>query len=238
MEDTGIGIPGGPAAALFERFHRVEGARGRTYEGTGIGLALVQELVRLHGGTVRAESVEDLGSTFTVEIPLGCAHLPPERIQAGRELPGRPSPGAYSEEAWRWLAGSDEPFAIGVLEMDAVESRPKPHPHGHERILLVDDNADMREYVGGLLREQYYVEVVSNGRAALERIRQQMPDLVLSDVMMPELDGFGLVRAIRGDSSLETLPGDPDLRARRRGGHRGGSRTRRRRLSGQAVHGR
>jgi signal transduction histidine kinase len=199
VEDTGIGIAADQLGRVFERFHRIEGARGRTIEGTGIGLALVQELTRLHGGTVGAESHEGLGSRFTVEIPLGHAHLPAECIQA------------TPEPALRWLTGDLRQRSFEPLAIDGVESVARlrigpPSGEPRERVLLVDDNADMPEYVGRLLGEQYNVEVAPNGRVALEAIERHVPDIVLSDVMMPELDGFGLVEAIRGDSRLATLP--------------------------------
>ena len=198
VEDTGIGIAADQVSRVFERFHRVEGARGRTIEGTGIGLALVQELTRLHGGTVGVESHEGLGSRFTVEIPLGHAHLPAERIQAFPEPTLRRVPGD--------LRRTFEPLAMDGVESAARIHSGQPSGEPRERVLLVDDNADMREYVGRLLGEQYEVEVAPNGRAALAAFDNYVPDIVLSDVMMPELDGFGLVRAIREDSRLATLP--------------------------------
>ncbi len=213
VEDSGTGIPADQVGRVFERFHRVEGARGRTFEGTGIGLALVQELTRLHGGSVSVESEERVGSTFTVEIPLGQAHLPPERIRAEQAKSTRASSvkaaavEAYVEEALRWLplegsetfeVGGDEPMLTRRAEQISTAAKP--------RVLLADDNADMREYVSRLLSDQYEVEAVSTGKAALEAAEKRRPDIVLSDVMMPELDGFGLVRAIRADSRLRTLP--------------------------------
>src|SRR5262249_43596130 len=102
--DTGVGIPEDQRTRVFERFHRLEGTQGRTYEGTGIGLALLQELIKLHGGKVRVESGVGDGSTFIVMIPLGTAHLPAERLQAARSLASTGiAAEAYAEEAHRWL---------------------------------------------------------------------------------------------------------------------------------------
>ncbi|WP_243147371.1 GAF domain-containing sensor histidine kinase [Scytonema sp. UIC 10036] len=104
VKDTGIGIPSKEIPRLFERFHRVKGVQGRTFEGSGIGLALVQELVKLHGGTVRVSSVEGEGSCFRVSIPTGCAHLPPERIGATRTMTSTAiGASPYVEEALQWL---------------------------------------------------------------------------------------------------------------------------------------
>jgi signal transduction histidine kinase len=196
VRDTGTGIPDHQLPRVFERFHRVEGARGRTYEGTGIGLALVHELVKLHGGTVRAESVLGKGSTFTVAIPFGSAHLPADRLGGARVLASTATGATpYVEEALRWLPG----------EGSGEESTPGPGGNA-ARILLADDNADMREYVHRLLGERYEVEAVADGEAALARARERPPDLVLADVMMPRLDGFGLLRELRADPRTGTIP--------------------------------
>ena len=209
VRDTGVGIPEAELPRMFERFHRIEQSRGRTLEGTGIGLALVQELARLHGGSVRVESTLGRGSTFTVAVPFGTAHLPAGRIGAARELPPRelPSTGLgarpYVEEALRWVPDGEVPTAGGTEDAVRREGRPgEPRP----RVLVADDNADMREYVRRLLAQRYEVEVVSDGQAALEAARRRRPALVLSDVMMPRLDGFALLRELRTDPGLRTVP--------------------------------
>ncbi|HEY9507002.1 MAG TPA: ATP-binding protein, partial [Gemmatimonadales bacterium] len=207
VEDTGIGIGGADLPRLFERFHRVEGSRGRTHEGTGIGLALVQELARLHGGTVMVESEIGRGSRFSVRIPLGNAHLPADLLESGSpDSSTATGAEAYVEEALRWLpssrgapgAESDELAAVPP----SVPSTNGPRP----RILVADDNADMREYVSRLLGEQYTVTLAANGQEALRIAREGRVDLVLSDVMMPLLDGFGLLRGLRGHPVTERLP--------------------------------
>ena len=207
VHDTGTGIPAEELPRLFERFHRVAGARGRTFEGSGIGLALVQELVRLNGGAIEVESVVDRGTTFRVTLPFGTAHLPADRIRAPRgELHGAVHAEAYVAEALRWLpeGTADAPDSL----LDAPDSGlVGPSPQASGRILLADDNADMRAYVGRLLAAQgYSVEAVADGAAALEAARREPPDLVLSDVMMPRLDGFGLLRALRADPALRDRP--------------------------------
>jgi signal transduction histidine kinase/DNA-binding response OmpR family regulator len=207
VRDTGIGVPEEELPRLFERFHRVEGQRGRTHEGTGIGLALVQELVRLHGGTVRVESTLGRGSAFTVTIPLGSAHLPRERIGAARsQVSTGVRADAFVEEALRWLP-SDTERNTSTLATELFGPAPMPETDGvRVRVVLADDNADMRIYVGRLLATRYEVEVVGDGEAALASIRRQRPDLVLADLMMPGLDGFGLLREIRDDPALRDLP--------------------------------
>jgi len=192
--DTGTGIAASELPHIFDRFHRVEGATSRTHEGTGIGLALVHELARMHGGEVKAESSEGRGSTFRVTIPLGTAHLPRERIGARSTLPPTGlGADAFVEEALGWLPGV--PPAIPT----AVEgARP--------RIIWADDNRDMREYVQRLLAGRYDVEAVADGEEALAAARRARPDLVLSDVMMPRLGGHELARALRVDRVLHDVP--------------------------------
>ena len=205
VSDTGVGIPKEHLPRVFERFHRVPDARGRTHEGTGIGLALAQELVKLHGGSVAVESEEGRGSTFTVSIPLGSAHLPADRIGAARRLSATSIRAqAFVDEALRWLpSDSDSPDLPSVDRELAFDMHA---PHERRRVLVVDDNADMRDYIARLLRPFYDVDMAPDGREALAAIVRRRPDLVLSDVMMPGLDGFELVRAIRADASLKGVP--------------------------------
>src|SRR5262249_8243272 len=194
VSDTGVGIPAHELTRVFERFHRVENTRARTYEGTGIGLALVQELVRLHQGTVRVESSVGEGTTFTISIPKGKAHLPPDRIEAKRSAASLAVPReTYVEETHGWLP---------QRTASTAEAAAKPR----ELIVLADDNADMREYVRRLLSEQYEVHAVSDGVEAVEAIRRLRPSVVIADIMMPQLDGFGVLQAIRSDADLSTTP--------------------------------
>ncbi|WP_271597826.1 response regulator [Bradyrhizobium sp. CCBAU 45384] len=206
VADTGTGIPTGELPRLFERFHRVEGAKGRTYEGSGIGLALVQELARLHGGDVTAESKLGAGSTFRVKIPTGSAHLPPGQIggvrtQASTGLSARP----FVEEALRWLPDAS-PVPDEIIDVALpVERTPAPQAQ-RPLVLLADDNADMREYLTRILGEHYRVEAVADGKAALEAISRRLPDLLLSDAMMPRIDGMELLTRLRADARTRSLP--------------------------------
>ncbi|MGH9560413.1 MAG: ATP-binding response regulator, partial [Terracidiphilus sp.] len=196
--DTGVGIPEAELPRVFERFHRVETTRARTHEGTGIGLALVEELVRLHGGSVSAKSVVGRGSTFFVRVPKGTDHLPAEQIGARRTLPSTALNGAvYIEEAAQWLPG-DGASSPASAEKPSAPERPK--------ILVVDDNADMRAYLAHLLRETYEVLTATDGEEAIETACRMHPALILSDVMMPGIDGFGLVRAVRNNPELRDTP--------------------------------
>jgi DNA-binding NtrC family response regulator/signal transduction histidine kinase len=206
--DTGVGIPEEQLERVFERFHRIEGTHARTYEGTGIGLAFVQELVRLHGGDVRVDSTLGQGSTFTVRIPRGTAHLPMERIQAARSIASTGVRAAvYAEEAQRWLPDEWSPVDVTALPKSATLTLPQPEPVAdRELIVVADDNADMRKYLRHLLGGRYEVHTVSDGHQALETTRLLRPAVLLADVMMPHLDGFGLLRAVRDDAVLASTP--------------------------------
>ena len=209
VEDTGIGVPPEEAPRLFERFHRVAGAGGRSFEGSGIGLALVQELVKLHGGTIGVRSTVGQGTTFTIQVPLGEAHLRKEQIRTGNATPAPINAHAFVDEALRWL-----PEPTGIITSGATLPARGSDETTHtalagvgRRIVLADDNADMRDYVRRLLSAQgYEVETASDGEAALAAVRRRRPALVLSDVMMPKLDGFGLLRALRAEPDLTGLP--------------------------------
>jgi PAS domain S-box-containing protein len=209
VADTGIGIPEHEIPRLFERFHRVEGSVGRTQEGSGIGLALVQELVKLHGGTVEVASKGGQGTLFRVRIGFGTAHLPAQRIRAPRELASTATEAqAYVQEALKWLPqASDEtsPRLPAMIESAAIQGERFGSTAG-AKIILADDNADMRNYLRELLSPLYAVEAVADGEQALAAAARELPDLILSDVMMPRLDGFGLLKAVRDDEALRNLP--------------------------------
>jgi PAS domain S-box-containing protein len=196
VTDTGTGIGAEDLPHVFERFHRVRGARARTHEGTGIGLALVAELARAHGGTVDVESRPGAGSTFRVAIPARMEDPDGQALASRRAA--SPTPvgiEAYVSEAMGWVGRS------------AGRSMPAPAPQaGAARVLVADDNADMREYVERLLGDRWHVECVQDGASALVAARARRPDVVVADVMMPELDGFGLLVALRADAVTREIP--------------------------------
>ncbi|MBS1852900.1 MAG: response regulator [Acidobacteria bacterium] len=203
VRDTGIGIPEKDLPNLFERFYRVKNAQGRTFEGTGIGLALVHELARVHGGDVRVESSLRQGSTFRVSLPFGKDHLPAEQLgAAGNASPAPLRPGAYGEEVFleSWLNENSRNEVSSANPETLAATSGRPH------ILLADDNSDMREYLGKLLAPMGEVRTAADGEAALRSIQEQAPDLVLSDIMMPRMDGFELLRRLREDKRTAAIP--------------------------------
>lgn len=195
VADTGVGIPPEELPNLFERFHRVRGAQSRTHEGSGIGLALVSDLVSLHGGTVDAESAVNEGTTFRVRIPFGNAHLDSLKI-------GTNEPATYASSVEQYLADVD----ATIMRAGEALTPPPATATGRPRVLLADDNADLREYVGGILGARYDVTAVNNGREALAVARREPFDLIVSDVMMPEMDGFEFLRAVRDDDNISATP--------------------------------
>ncbi len=213
VQDTGIGIDEKELPRVCERFHRIQGTRARTHEGTGIGLALVQEFVHLHGGSISVSSQLGHGSTFLVTVPLGKSHLPPDQINAVRNLASTAIVArSFVEEALRWIPGAETNSAsVSAARHEQPDSRSATSTLGggnpeNGRILLADDNADMRGYIRGLLAQRYEVITVADGEAAVAAARESSVDLVLTDVMMPRLDGFGLLRALRQDSLTSTIP--------------------------------
>ena len=206
VHDTGVGIPSVELPRMFERFHRVKSQKGRSFEGSGIGLSLVQELVRLHGGSIGVESEVGRGTKFSISIPFGTGHLPPghaiDKEVSAEGVLAR----AYVEEALRWLP---EPTSAAtspnVASVEASADMTAPSKAGRSKVLLADDNADMRDYIRQLLGAHHEVEAVTDGVAALEAVQARRPDLIITDVMMPRLDGLGLVRAIRSNPEHNDL---------------------------------
>ncbi|WP_320065293.1 SpoIIE family protein phosphatase [Micromonospora sp. RTGN7] len=200
VTDTGVGIAPEELSHVFERFHRIPGARSRTHEGTGIGLALVRELVEMHGGRAEVRSRVDEGSTFTVTVPFGSAHLPTDRVVADAmaESPELRQAQLFAAETALWTGTTAATSPAGPVT-DA--GRPRAG-----RILFADDNADLREHVVRLLSPSWEVVAVPDGVEALRRAVQTPFDLVLTDVMMPRLDGFGLVTALRADPRTRHVP--------------------------------
>ncbi len=194
VHDTGTGIPESELPHIFERFHRVANPRARSVEGTGIGLALIKELIKLLDGSISVSSVVGQGTTFMVSIP---ADVRQHREQSGggkRSI--SPATGAlpYVEEALAWLpdaakgrqpAAESSVLSEEALPVAGVHRRTQP-----ESVLLADDNADMRQYLKNLLGRHWKVLAVADGSTALDMARQRTPELVLADVMMPGMDGI------------------------------------------------
>ena len=207
ISDTGVGIPEGELEKIFERFHRIENIQGRSQEGTGIGLAMVKELIRIHKGTITVTSQVGKGSTFTVSIPTGNQHLPANKIY--KEINPRLSTNTnvFVQEALRWVPDEDNDSITSVREEKETIAPINTSKKGSKfKILLADDNGDMRDYVNRLLSEEFEVHTAKNGVEAFQKMVYHQPDLLLSDIMMPGMDGFELLKYVRQHPDLKNIP--------------------------------
>ncbi|GAA2979341.1 SpoIIE family protein phosphatase [Actinokineospora diospyrosa] len=197
VSDTGLGIPADQLPLVFRRFHRVRGAGGRSQEGTGIGLALVRQLVTLHDGAITVRSTPGAGTTFTVTLPHGTG-TPGDDHPAPESTVDSYLEDTYLDEAYGWTDRAE-------IDPDPTGRVPAGRTAG-ATVLVVEDNADLRGFLARLLGAHWAVVVAANGEQALAAVRERRPDLVLSDVAMPGLDGFGLLAALRGDPATEQIP--------------------------------
>ena len=199
VSDTGTGIATHELPRLFERFHRIEGAEARSYEGSGIGLALVRELVRMHGAEIRVDSTLGKGTSITITLRRGKSHLPQHQVGLpGSRAPGTSEAAAFVEEALQWLPSARE-------EAPVLPSAARGRAVTGGRLLVVDDSRDMRRFLEGLLQDTWEIQSAGDGEEALAALSSGQFDVVLTDVMMPRLDGFGLLRAIRSSPALSSL---------------------------------
>ena len=210
VQDTGIGIPAHEVHRIFENFHRAHNQKGRSFEGTGMGLALTQQLVNLHGGHMKVESTFGQGTTFVVYVPVGNSHLPPEQLVDSDSGEIGQYGQSIVEEAERWggqppeyvsetTSSSDSGTALQATIVVAPSTRGCT-------ILVADDNEDMRQFVKGVLLQFYEVLEASDGQVAWETALDQHPDLILSDIMMPGLDGYALLKAVRSSPKTRSIP--------------------------------
>jgi signal transduction histidine kinase/class 3 adenylate cyclase/CheY-like chemotaxis protein len=200
VTDTGVGIKPDQLPHIFDRFRQADGSESREFAGSGIGLAIVQEIAKLHGGHVMVHSHYGRGSSFRVVVPLGKAHLPPSAVL---EQP---------EEELEALARTERVVIVqeGVADNTDVEEINRQaeaeREHGRPTVLYAEDNRDLRSYVRELLLPHYNVFVAADGRDALLKAKAYRPDLILSDQMMPHMSGRDLLRSIRDDDELRTTP--------------------------------
>ncbi|KLO42735.1 SpoIIE family protein phosphatase [Mycobacterium nebraskense] len=190
MRDTGVGIAAEDLDRLFDRFYRADNLRGRSVEGTGIGLSLVRGLVELHSGTVEIDSELDRGTTVTIRLPQSIG-------AAADQSPVGPldETNPYVAEARQWLTP--------ISDRDGSTAASERSRH---LVLIADDNADMRHHLDRVLSAHWETVLAADGESALAAIRNLRPDAIVTDVMMPGIDGFGLVSAIRADPELAATP--------------------------------
>jgi signal transduction histidine kinase len=206
VEDTGPGIPTEDLPRVFERFFQVDPSDRRRRGGVGIGLALAKELVELHGGTISVESELGAFSRFTVFLPFGQEHIRPEVVERRKQLEldglqGRRADDRVVAEFEKEVADEEPPSEAGAgVEPVYFEG------HRRARILLAEDHQEVRDFIKTLLQPHYDVILADNGREACDLVRAESPDLVVSDVMMPEMSGTELARTIKSDPALRATP--------------------------------
>jgi len=193
VSDTGIGIPREKIPKIFDRFYQVNGTHTREQEGTGIGLALTKELVELHGGKIEVESEEGRGTVFIVSIPVGAGNCEREGLS-------EPT-GTVSEAAKLELESAEEEVArSGNYDLDfAVDSK-------NPMILIVEDNADVRYYLRENLKSCCRIVEAVNGEDGWNKSLERLPDVIVSDVMMPKMDGFELCMKLKTDERTNHIP--------------------------------
>lgn len=197
VSDSGIGIREADLSRVFERFYQVDSSATRRYEGTGVGLALAKELVELHGGSITVSSQLDQGSTFTICLPLGRNHLEDDEIVHFEQ----PIAQATNHEPDLLVDMGEEGVLIAKHSTNGIERE-----HLDATVLVVEDNPDLRAYLAGHLQDLYHVLEAPDGQAALTILEQHAIDLILSDVMMPRLDGMSLLRAVKEHEHWQTIP--------------------------------
>lgn len=197
VSDTGVGIPKDELPKMFTRFHRVHNSVGRSFEGSGIGLSMIREFILQHGGTITVESKENAGSTFIVTLPLGSEHLPQEQLVADNNHKKYNISENYITET-NLLGSSAEEKDIEVEHNDVGKAA--------ETVLIVDDNADMRQHLKSIIETEFNILTAQNGLQALEIIRNRKISLVVSDIMMPVMDGISMLKEIKKHPSTAPLP--------------------------------
>jgi signal transduction histidine kinase/DNA-binding response OmpR family regulator len=210
FRDTGIGIPGNQLIHIFDRFYQADGSLAHEHhqKGSGIGLALVKELVTLHHGDISVQSSEGKGTEFIIRLPLGKTHLKPEEIfeSVGPVEDVEPEALVYQRE-------QEQPLAVqgdDMIEKDEnrVEESGADDPGEEEKnvILVVDDSSDVRTFIKSSLESFYTIVEAADGGEGIDKARAIIPDLIVSDVMMPNVDGFELCRVLKTDIDTSHIP--------------------------------
>jgi signal transduction histidine kinase/DNA-binding response OmpR family regulator len=208
VSDTGPGIPDAQLSRIFKRFYQADSTFELHSKGTGIGLALARELVELHHGTIKAESGKGEGSEFTIRLPMGSEHLsaeeiveqpPPETLTRDKIPLDISSFGTGDEE-------DDYENESGYESETGYDLESKTDADKKNIILVVEDSADVRDYIRGELEPAYKVVDAANGREGIEKAGEIIPDLIVSDIMMPETDGFELCRVLKEDINTSHIP--------------------------------
>jgi signal transduction histidine kinase len=212
VTDTGVGIPSDRLEMIFERFSQADGSVTRRYGGTGIGLAFAREIVRLHGGEITVRSEVGRGSHFTVGLPLGDSHFDPSVLDR------RSRRGPSNAQARRGEDREPREWTRQLLERDdyrfldiSVATERRVAIRGDDarkatKVLAVEDNVDVLRLISAQLNTDHAVFLAQDGLQGLELARRERPDVVITDFMMPRMDGLSLIKAMKADPNLQDIP--------------------------------
>jgi ligand-binding sensor domain-containing protein/signal transduction histidine kinase/DNA-binding NarL/FixJ family response regulator len=203
VRDTGIGIPSGQLDYIFDRFYQAEGIEEHSHKGSGIGLALTKELVALHHGEITVHSVEGKGSEFTIRLPLGDSHLEPGEIVHHAEKPGKPGDLKQNPDLYIIEKEEEADQTDSEIIYPAIDSKLAPKKN---IILVVEDSADVRSYIRSAIETDYHIIEAKDGREGIKKAQEIIPDLVISDIMMPGADGYELCRVLKNDVKTSHVP--------------------------------
>jgi len=200
VRDTGIGIPKEQLAHIFDRFFQTQGPRQKALKGTGIGLALIKENVLLHHGRINVHSQEGKGTEFVIRLPMGREHLDPGEIIDTPAAP--PQTPKYKEIETLYMLTGSETEEQDNEQPCAVDTPDREKPV----ILVVEDHVDVRKYICEPLKADYTVIEAADGKEGIEKAREIIPDLIVSDIMMPGVDGYELCSEIKRDIKTSHVP--------------------------------
>jgi len=202
VHDTGIGIPKEQLAHVFDRFYQAKTSNGKDHKGTGIGLALIKEIVLLHHGKIDVHSQEGKGTEFVIRLPMGHEHLQPDEISDFSAAPAKPQKNKEIEALYMITENENQIEEETEKEEEEVEKQDQEKPV----ILVVEDNAEVRKYICDPLKQDYSVIEAADGKEGIEKAREIIPDLIVSDIMMPEIDGCELCRVLKKDIKTSHVP--------------------------------
>jgi len=203
VRDTGIGIPAGQLEHIFDRFYQAEGIEEHAHKGSGIGLALTKELVSLHHGEITVNSLEGKGSEFTIRLPLGDSHLEPGEIIHHEEKPSKPENLKQNPDLYIMEKKEEADQADNETIYPAIDGKLAPKKN---IILVVEDSADVRSYIRSAIEPDYHMIEAKDGREGIKKAREIIPDLIISDILMPGADGYELCRVLKNDVNTSHVP--------------------------------
>ncbi len=203
VKDSGVGISEEELTKLFDRFYQVDSSQTREHEGTGIGLALTKELVELHHGTISVTSEIGKGTEFTIDLPVGRKHLEDKEIVEENKIESGVIAIPPDQEK-----GIEEIIEVDSSSFDKLRMTDGNNETSEDKniVLIVEDNADVREFIKDSLGNDFQIEEAANGEQGARKAEEIIPDLIISDVMMPKMDGNELSRILKNNEKTSHIP--------------------------------